>query len=117
MNGIVNGHHDDDGSIGKFRLGKETGDLHLPQPLFAVKRNIGGVFGQFLEAIEDIPKGSVVLEEPCAFWGPSADYVEDYSTPICCGCAVVMNDGNNENGRCDRCGWPLCSPSCDNVRI
>jgi hypothetical protein len=71
-------------------------------------------FGQYLKATRDIPAGSVILEEPYAFYGPSADYVEDYSTPICLGCAVVMNDGN-ETSRCSRCKWPLCGPSCDKV--
>lgn len=83
-------------------------------PWFSVEGCSSGEFGQFLQASRDIEAGTLIVEELPAFHGPSADYVEDYSTPICLGCAVVMNDGN-EGNRCKTCNWPLCSENCENV--
>jgi len=71
-------------------------------------------FGNHLITSRDLKPGEVVLDERPGFFGPSADYIEDYSTPVCLGCCVVMNDGN-QNARCLKCLWPICSKDCKNV--
>lgn len=71
-------------------------------------------FGLFLKAKRDLKAGELLHDDIPAFFGPSADLVEDYTTPLCLGCCVVMNDGNGSN-RCPTCDWPICGPDCDNV--
>ncbi|CAL8123317.1 unnamed protein product [Orchesella dallaii] len=71
-------------------------------------------YGLCLIAKRDLKAGELLHDDTPAFFGPSADLVEDYSTPLCLGCCVVMNDGNGEN-RCPTCGWPICSSDCDNI--
>lgn len=73
-------------------------------------------FGLFLTAKRDLKAGKLLFDDTPAFFGPSADLVQDYDTPLCLGCCVVMNDGNGEN-RCEDCNWPICGPDCDNVRL
>lgn len=71
-------------------------------------------YGLFLRARRDLKAGDLLHDDVPAFYGPSADLVQDFSTPLCLGCCVVMNDGNGEH-RCPSCDWPICSPNCDNV--
>lgn len=74
------------------------------------------IFGRFIVAKEDIPAGTVIVSESPAAFGPDGDGCEGYDIPLCLGCCMIMND-DNEDIRCSKCKWPVCSKECENVFI
>lgn len=70
------------------------------------------MFGRYIVAKEHIPAGTIIVSEPPAAFGPDGDGCEGYDIPLCLGCCMIMND-DNEDIRCSKCKWPVCSKACE----
>lgn len=74
--------------------------------LFKIERN--DVFGRYLVASEDIEAGEIIFTEDPIMLGPKR-----FSTPVCLGCHHSVNG----NHFCSNCGFPMCTPACQNVSV
>lgn len=63
--------------------------------------------GRYLIATRSIKENEVILREPPLIWGPA-----QMTVPVCLGCGIKLNNKNCKP--CSRCGWPVCSETCEN---
>ncbi|KAG5683117.1 hypothetical protein PVAND_012418 [Polypedilum vanderplanki] len=61
--------------------------------------------GRHYVATRDIKPGEIVLREAPLIIGPS-----QVTVPVCVGCLKEVRE--KAHGECERCGWPVCSKSC-----
>lgn len=64
-------------------------------------------FGRYLVASRDIKPNEEILKEKPLVKGPS-----QITCPVCLGCLQGLRE--NHEIECDKCGWPMCSKSCQN---
>lgn len=64
-------------------------------------------------ASRKLKAGTLIIEEDPVLCAPRG-LVEDFSTPICLTCCVLMED-EKASYRCSRCNWPTCCKTCEQV--
>lgn len=73
---------------------------------FKVEKN--EKLGRCLIATRDIKPYEVILKEGYVVRGPSQN-----TQPVCLGCLNAVDEAAHVD--CERCGWPLCSPTCQHI--
>ncbi|ODM99115.1 Protein msta, isoform A [Orchesella cincta] len=69
-------------------------------------------FGRHFVAARKLKGTTLILEELPVFCAPRG-MIDDFETPLCLSCCIVMNVESEGARKCSKCGWPVCSLTCE----